>query len=68
MFNARDQIDNGIDLNKTCYPTYTPPFTFIDSTQFDQYSDCDEGEVSFSSSNSSDSEGEKQLNNSGVVT
>ena len=49
MFNARDLIDQGIDLNTICYPTYSPPFTFLNSSYFDQFSDCDEGEASFSS-------------------
>ena len=49
MFNARDQIDQGIDLNTICYPTYSPPFAFVNSTDFDQFSKCDEGEASFSS-------------------
>ena len=52
MFNARDNIDEGIE--KSCYPTYTPPFTFLNCTSFDQFSDCDEGDRSFSSSDSSD--------------
>ena len=56
MFNARDSIDDGIDLSKTCYPTYTAPFTFPNSTDFDQFSDCDEGEASFSSAASVSSE------------
>ena len=25
MFNARDNIDDGVDINQSCYPTYTPP-------------------------------------------
>ena len=52
MFNARDNIDEGIETS--CYPTYTPPFTFLNCTSFDQFSDCDEGDRSFSSSDSSD--------------
>jgi hypothetical protein len=36
MFNARDKIDEGIDLSQTCYPTYTPPFNFVNSTSFDE--------------------------------
>ena len=51
MFNARDNIDDGVDLHKSCYPTYTPPFTFL-SNDFDQFSDIDEGEASYSSSGS----------------
>ena len=51
MFNARDNIDDGVDMNKSCYPTYTPPFTFLNN-DFDQFSDIDEGEASFSSSGS----------------
>ena len=51
MFNARDNIDEGVDINKSCYPTYSPPFTHIDN-DFDKFSDIDEGEASFSSSGS----------------
>ena len=46
MFNARDNIDNGINLADNCYPTYTPPFTMFD---YEHFSDTDEGEASFSS-------------------
>ena len=55
MFNARDNIDNGIDISANCYPTYTPPFT---SYEFEHFSDTDEGETSFcsESSNSEDSD------------
>ena len=56
MFNARDKIDEGFDISKTCYPTYTPPFTFLNCVNFDQFSDSDEGEASFSSSGSISSE------------
>ena len=49
IFNARDKIDEGIDINKTCYPTYTPPFTFLTSADFDSFSDIDEWEDSYSS-------------------
>jgi hypothetical protein len=68
MFNARDNINEGIDIDKTCYPTYNPPFTFLDCTDFDQFSDCDEGEASFSSSGSISSELDINLNISRVVT
>ena len=51
MFNARDNIDDGVDITQSCYPTYTPPFTLIDNT-FDQFSDIDEGEASYSSTGS----------------
>ena len=51
MFNARDNIDEGIETS--CYPTYTPPFTFLNCTSFDQFSDS-EGDTSLSSSGSSD--------------
>ena len=47
MFNARDNLDKGTDVSVKCYPTYTPPFTFLSSTDFDECSDVDEGEVSF---------------------
>ena len=46
MFNARDNIDDGINLADICYPTYTPPFTMFD---YEHFSDTDEGEASFSS-------------------
>ena len=56
MFNPRDLIDQGIDLNTICYSTYSPHLTFINSTYFDQFSDCDEGEASFSSFSSINSD------------
>ena len=68
MFNARDKIDEGIDLSQTCYPTYTPPFNFVNSTSYDEFSDCDVGEANFSSSSSVSSEDQSQLNISRVVT
>ena len=49
MFNARDNLDKGIDISVNCYPTYTPPFTFLSNTDFNECSDVDEGEASFSS-------------------
>ena len=49
MFNARDRIDDGIDIMQGCYPTYSPPFTFLSSTEFEHFSDTDEGETSFCS-------------------
>ena len=51
IFNARDNIDKGIDISANCYPTYTPPFTGYD---FEHFSDTDEGEASFCSSSSDD--------------
>ena len=65
MFNARDNIDEGIIT--PCYPTYNPPFTHLNNAEFDQFSDCDEEETSFSSSGSDLSES-FQSNISGVVT
>ena len=50
MFNARDNLDEG--TIQPCYPTYSPPFTFPSNAVFEQFSDCDEGEASFSSSGS----------------
>ena len=66
MFNARDNIDEGIVT--PCYPTYNPPFTHLNNAEFDQFSDCDEGETSFSSSGSDLSEESFHSNLSGVVT
>ena len=52
LFNARDNIDEGVDITQMCYPTYSPPFTFLNSADFDQFSDVDEWEASFSSCSS----------------
>ena len=59
MFNARDNLDNGEDISQSCYPTYTPPFIFLNYSEFDELSDVDEGEASYSScaSMSSDDNG-----------
>ena len=51
MFNARDNLDNGV--TKSCYPTYTPPFDFSPNDNFDQFSDIDEAEASYSSADTS---------------
>ena len=44
--------DEGIDITQTCYPTYTPPFTFMNSADFYQFSDDKENEARFCSYNS----------------
>ena len=55
LFNARDNIDNGVDTSKSCYPIYSPPSTFTANNDFDQFSDVDEEEASFCSLSSSSS-------------
>ena len=53
MFNARDNIDNGVDITKSCYPTYTPPFDCNLDDDLDQFSDNDEADASYSSADTS---------------
>ena len=50
MFNARDKITEGVDIERMCYPTYSPPFSFVNTD--DQFSEVDELESSFSSCSS----------------
>ena len=53
MFNARDNIDDGVDINQSCYPSYTHPFDCSLNDNFDQFSDIDEAEASYSSADTS---------------
>ena len=50
MFNARDNIDDGVDINQFCYPTYTPPF----NCDHNDYFNIDEAEASYSSADTSE--------------
>jgi hypothetical protein len=67
MFNDKVNIEDGIDISNTCYPTYNPLFKFLNYAEFDQFSDCDEGEASFSSEGSISREVCFDLNISRVV-